>query len=349
MAVKLTAEILFSCVLFSNVSAFAQEGMKSFQQTAHPFLIKNCGECHGVRQAPLFAVKDLEKAYPVARRLTNFFVPADSKLVERSKNGHCGLDNCMADGTEITALITEWAKAEGDLPENRVRTKELVIPELKPGPFVKLTFDLSQVQPPQVGLQNATVELEVAAYSTDSLIIRRPRIRAGQMAIYVRDLEFELNNKRLASVRFKTLDQMVAISNDAPALSSEKVLIEMPQAGSTLRLSFGTLYGTQSTVACKKPVIFQSQVVPIMQLRNCFYCHGGGPNQSAGTRPALDMWDMRKTEDLCKGAVQRINYANPLRSPLIWFAVGNEDTHPKSIPFIDEVVPDWTGWIEAEK
>ncbi|MGE3975431.1 MAG: hypothetical protein AB7F59_12980 [Bdellovibrionales bacterium] len=335
----------------ASVSVQAQDGMKAFEQTAFPFLVRNCGECHGVRQAPLFAVADLTKAYPVARRFANFQMPASSKLVERSQNGHCGLTNCMTDGREMTRLITEWAKGEVDLPQNRIRTQEVVIPDLQPGPFVKLTFDLAQLQPVQTGLQGSKLELEIAAYTVDSILIRRPRIRAANnVAIYVRDLEIELNAQRLTNQRFKSVDQTIGAAVDAAVLSSEKLLIGTPVSGSKLRLSFAAIKGTTALVNCKKPEMFQAQVLPIMELRNCFYCHGGGPQQSTGIQAAVSMWDMRKPAlELCKGAVQRANFAQPLRSPLIWFAVGNEDTHPKSIPFVDEVVPDWTSWIEAEK
>jgi hypothetical protein len=327
----------------------AQDGMKAFAATAHPFFVKNCGECHGARQAPLFALNNVEKTYPVARRLANFLVPGDSRVVERSMNGHCGMTTCMGDGKELTALITEWAKSESDMPSTRIRTQEVLIPALQAGQSTKLVFDLESVQPSQVGLQGSKLELDVSAYSDDSLLFRRPRIRSGVLSVYIRDVELELNGMRLASVRFKTIDQTVAQGADAPVLSSEKILIARPADGSKLRVSFGTLFGTQNLVACKNQVQFQNKVLPIMQLRNCYYCHGGGERQLPGISPAVDMWDMRKTTDLCRGALQRSNFSQPMRSPLIWFAVGNEETHPKSIPFLDEIAPDWTNWIESEK
>ncbi|HEX4923118.1 MAG TPA: hypothetical protein VFV50_03495 [Bdellovibrionales bacterium] len=320
-------------------------GVEAFSKTAHVFLKRQCSFCHGDTQAPLFALDDVSKSYAAALPLVNFNDIPKSKLVVRAMNGHCGLDFCETDGKEIIAAIQEWAKSENI--EARVRTKEIPMPQLSLTQYTAIQWDLNELEPKQAGLEDAKIQVEALAFSEDSILFRRPRIIAGRNSIYVKDLVIELNGEPIQKGKYKGVEKIVTPGAPPPVLSVDKIIIPA-QANLTIRLSLGQLGVSQALAACNNVEMFQTKVYPVMADRECFFCHGGGPKNYAGEAMARRMYDMGGTiQQLCVASMQRAQPSTPLKSPIVWYALGNEAGHPRMIPYVDDIQPEWIDWIKS--
>lgn len=320
--------------------------VSSFEKTAYPFLKKQCSFCHGDTQAPLFAVSNVSEAYAAAKPLVDFAEPAKSKLVVRSMNGHCGLSFCQTDGKELTAAIVEWAKTETPV-EVRIRTKAQTIPQLSLTEYREIQWDLSETEPVQAGLKNAKIQIEAILFSEDSILFRRPRIVGNTTPVYVKDLALEINDEIIQKGKYKTLEKVVMPGNTPPVLSVDKLLIAY-SAGLQIRLSLSRVQQSQSAINCSNFERFQSSVYPVMVDRECFYCHGGGPKNYGGEALAMKSFDTRgSVTQLCLASMQRSQPASPLKSALVWYALGNEAGHPRMIPYVDDIQPEWIDWIKS--
>ncbi len=103
-------------ITITDDDATATAGLEAFRYSVYKFTRANCVQCHGETQSPLHAGYDIATAYSAAKPKVNFADIPASIMVERSKNGHCGLPTCMTDGTAMIAAIQTWAAAEGSTP-----------------------------------------------------------------------------------------------------------------------------------------------------------------------------------------------------------------------------------------
>jgi hypothetical protein len=340
---------LFLLALALPFSAGAQstEGQLAFEKTAHTFLKRQCAVCHGDTQSPLFAVNDVAKAYSAAFPYVNFQDIAKSKIISQSKNGHCGLENCQTSGVELTGLIVEWAKQE-KIEEIRLRTPAVYMPLVPLNTLKVLTWDLSSIAP---NLQKAFFTIEVFGFSEDAVLFKKPRLITRNSAVYLQDFRIEIDGTALHKEKFRGVTRVIlpnAADGGFPVLSVNTDLVSAINEGTPLRISFKSLKVQAKAMRCHSPEIFETKIYPVLTLRNCFYCHGGGPSRYPGTVSAKASFDMNTdVGTLCKNSIQRSDPLQPIRSPMIWYALGNGGSHPRVIPFMDDVEPDWTNWISS--
>lgn len=137
-------EMAASVSAIQNGGALAGAGgLNGFQQSVYPFVRKNCVECHGASQAPLFAVADVNAAYNVALQNVTFSNIPLSKLVVQAGNGHCGdpgcANNSAAMQTQVQAWYSAYQTAGGgstapttSIPLGNIRTVAITIPAPNP-------------------------------------------------------------------------------------------------------------------------------------------------------------------------------------------------------------------------
>jgi len=88
--------------------------LQAFQTGFYAFATKNCAQCHGSSQAPLFAVSDVNAAYTAAATVVDFSDPAGSEVAAYAGNGHCGVSNCNGQTQTVVPLLESWATAEAN-------------------------------------------------------------------------------------------------------------------------------------------------------------------------------------------------------------------------------------------
>jgi len=107
------------------------QSLEIFERTLYPKLEQNCAQCHGVNQAPLFAVPNSLDAHRLVfnKELVNLETPENSFMAIKIRAGHQNFDVELA--TEFVASINDWSaelKAAIDVPDNL--PEEEVNPEL---------------------------------------------------------------------------------------------------------------------------------------------------------------------------------------------------------------------------
>ncbi len=87
------------------------KSLVAFERTLFPItqVETNCVACHGVDQQPLHSLANVELAHDVmiSFGLVNLRDPANSKIVDKIRDGHQGFDAAMAD--QIQAAIQDWS------------------------------------------------------------------------------------------------------------------------------------------------------------------------------------------------------------------------------------------------
>lgn len=91
----------------SSSSADAQMA-DSFSKTLQPTLVSNCASCHGVNQAPMFAVLDSMSAFRalMQNNLVDVNTPANSLLITKLQAGHNGISATVT--ASVAQGIQDW-------------------------------------------------------------------------------------------------------------------------------------------------------------------------------------------------------------------------------------------------
>lgn len=191
----------------------ATTGLGAFKDTYYAFARTNCVSCHGVSQAPLFAVEDVSQAYKVAKDMSyvNFTNPGASKLAGHAGDGHCGLPGCQSNSGVATDMIAAWAAVElaatssnggstnngsdvvgsgpstGGVNSGAFITNSLAIPTNLPTgtTYVPMRWQLSQLIPASALVAGAVFELEVQKLSSTTYRVRNPKIAGLKAAVRV--------------------------------------------------------------------------------------------------------------------------------------------------------------------
>ena len=150
------------------------QSVEIYSKTLHPLVTAQCGRCHGVDQAPLFAVADAGTAH---NSLINFGLvslsnPASSRLVQKVQAGHQGFATALA--TDLQTQIKAWAD------------QLAAVGGALPAPTVVLTATFSSIStlilaPKCASCHGATRASEGIRYDTYSNTLRTvvPRNPAG--------------------------------------------------------------------------------------------------------------------------------------------------------------------------
>lgn len=219
------------------------DGLPGFRATVYPYVLQHCADCHGRAQQPLFATGNTNESYRAAVPLVNFLEIRESRIVRKSRDGHCG-GECSTDGEEMMDLVSKWKQAfdsrdlGNNVPKGNIFTPRFTVPAGKPGGcnlpggladingacWTKVRFSARDftdaqgrpVMPPS--LHRAWFEFDFAynAEQTDSgpasYTVRNPRVVSVDAPIYVFDIKFFLNGEYRSDygAGYRSIDQSIA-------------------------------------------------------------------------------------------------------------------------------------------
>ena len=119
------AMILLTGCTANHISKTSEQSSLStktaFRDSVYKITRRDCTACHAVTtERPQHASPDMSVAYNAAKPFANFTDVPASTLVQRVKDGHCGV-KCQTNGAEMIAAIEAWASREmsqytGDSP-----------------------------------------------------------------------------------------------------------------------------------------------------------------------------------------------------------------------------------------
>jgi len=349
--------------LLVGLSATADDvGLRSYEKTLFKLVRSRCTHCHDGRQkddgisGPGFAVADLATSYARIRKYVRFDDVAESYLVKRGGNLHClktyGFD-CATKGEELRTAIQAWWEA-GE--KSSAATFVDSAPEKLPVPsetsskeFTVVTWDLSQA----TGDAGLKLEMEMQVFQESkgemkgAYRFRKPRLRGASGAYAVKGVKFVLNGKEQTWANsFHSVDKVI---NGAAVLSpAVAIVLQEKTEGDEMRVRFDGLSRTEEE-KCHDREGFEKEILAVMKVRDCFACHGGGPDRHAGESQAKAAWDMAVSdEELCVDVKQRCDGKNARQSAFVYYALKGIHRHPRIIPFAYELEPEFSQWVARE-
>ncbi len=348
-------------------------GIQAFSETVHPLVTANCAGCHdrreGTQNGPRFAVQDLRESYAMISRYVNFDDVESSLFFSKGGNQHCssyGI-NCGVDFALVKEKLSLWWTGGENLCVRRgkYQTPSFSVPIDMPGKdegFKALRWDLSPIRD---DLQGAFFEMQAQIFAAPSEAtkgayrFRAPRLLIAGGNYAVGNVRVSVNGKQdpLAN-GYASLNKVVrgqALPDDAgkpsthPTLSSKSLIVVMDKAeGDQLGVSFEVLDPAMPR-QCKDQAKFVGEVLPVLEARNCYTCHGGGPDRLPGRSPAKERFGMdAPAAELCSRFLERVDFDTVMNSVVIDYSFRGMNDHPRIIPRIDEIQPAWTNWIRSE-
>jgi hypothetical protein len=350
-----------------------------FTSGFYAFAVKNCAQCHGSTQTPLFAVSNVNTAYAAAETVVNFSNPASSVLAVYAGNGHCGISNCNGQTSTVIPLLESWATAEANTSAPTTGSSAgaglvppsagiayfstaVTIPANIPGPgntFSIMRWPLSQLTPASAQVTGGYFEMQIQLLTPTTYRITMPKLAAANATIVtsvhvmIKPAGTPGNGQEdPLAMDWATINQNVAgftIPNPLPttslnvtALTPDAMELPVLSASDQLVIGFDALgIGTNETACSNLSGTngFVSNVLPQMT-SICFSCHLAG---GAGNG-AFPMVNNNNTA-LCATTLGYINVNNPSGSMIVVNPQGNNG-HPNvgtgfnPAPFIE--------WIETE-
>jgi hypothetical protein len=355
--------------------AQCQAGVTAFTNSVHQLIRTHCTHCHDVnadiRQGPPFAVADPGDSYSRVSRLVNWNDPNSSYFITKGGDRHCvgyGYD-CATGAPELEAALNAWwTNGESSCPRlGNFFTAQLPLPQNLPvgrDTWVPLRFDLSDIDP---SLDQALFEIEVqwfsqpASPSPGAYRFRKPRLASVLNPVHLKGIRVLVNGKwdsfADAYVPLEITVGDAPIPSDPkkplphPVLSADPLIVtEDKPTGDVISIAFEGLNAVAQSPRCKSLSLYQSNVVPTLKARNCFFCHSGGDQNLPGddSRGAVSRLSFSGTDaTVCSKLIQRVTPWNPQISPLVSYPLKADWEHPRIIPAVDEVSP-WYDWINAE-
>lgn len=355
--------------------ATCDAGLTAFKNTVFPLVRNHCHECHdgtgnGPSTGPAFAVPDPVQAYDQVKARTDFSNIPQSIFVVTGGNRHClsrgGKPDCGASHDDVLAAVNAWW-TQGEQTCNELGTlvtTALTLPATLPTKdqgFQTLKWDLGTIDPT---LKGTVFEVDAQHFATPTAStkgayrFREPRVATATSPIFVKGIKLAVNGaydvraNTYTTVR-QTVEPALMPTDGAallpfPALSPfTLIVLQDKPSGDTLEVAFEHL-NVSTPVACKAMAKFQP-IADLLAARNCYACHGGGPDQQPGTAPARQRLPL--TGDLtaiCGQALQRMDRFNPSGSVFISYPLRGSNEHPRVIPQTNEIEPAWSEWVAAE-
>lgn len=343
-------------------------GKAAFQDSLYPIVMKNCTQCHTASgPGPEFATSDLDKSYDRLLTVVNFQDPDQSILVAHVKSQHWtdygGVVHVTVDQVK-TALTAWWANGQKDCPGvGKFFSDATTVPKVTQGPFLKMRFPLAGAG---TSFANAIMELEITRFSPASggqpgtYQLRKPRLATRDVPIKIGGLKVLVNGVYYSySDAFSEIDATVnpgdlpsdpATALPFPVLTSENILLpEMDPGQDEFKLALDVLEVAPAQT-CHHLDLFQKNVMPVLDVRSCYLCHGGGPEKYPGRGTAVQVMNMAMDDNaLCASFLERATGPEMLTSPLFAYTWKGAFNHPRAIASPDEIFPLWTDWLSAEQ
>jgi hypothetical protein len=219
-----------------------------------------------------------------------------------------------------------------------------------------MSWELSSVD---VSLRGARIEVEVRRFTDPegptpgSYFIRKPRFVADKpFSIAVERMKI-LNNRAFqeAANQFERVHAVVSPDRSSgtiayPVLSPEPLILVEDRPGTDeLMVSFQKLTATDRRM-CRSMDKFTEKVKPVVEARNCTSCHTPGPTADATASTRFDM--SGDDQELCAKFLSRTWSNEDVLPALVQFPLFGRFEHPRVFVGADNVLPDWSDWMQAE-
>jgi hypothetical protein len=353
-------------------------GLAVFTSGFYAFAVKNCVQCHGSTQTPLFAVADVTTAYNAAKGVVDFSNPASSPLAIYAGNGHCGISNCNGQTSTVIPLLESWAAAEanptgtsgsspgaGLVPPSAgimYYSTAVTIPANIPGPgntFSIMRWPLSALNPASSQVAGGYFEMQIQLLTPQTYRITMPKLAVANATI-VTSVHVMIapagtpgvGQESPLAMDWATINQNVpaftipnplpAASFNVTALTGDSMVLPVLSASDQLVIGFDAFgIGANETTCSNLSGTngFVSNVLPQMT-SICFSCHlaGGAGN---GAFPMVN----NNNAALCATTLGYINLNDPSGSMIVVNPQGNNGHPNVGTGFIPEP---FIEWIETE-
>ncbi len=344
-------------------------GVRAFRTSVYALVRRNCVRCHGgLRDGPAigpsFAVDDILASYQFLRRIVRFDNIPESRLVRTGGNLHCreyGID-CATDGAAIRLQIERWWEGEQRMPQTRLVSAAIrpaSAPGSDPEAWIPMRFPIAELVNAR---GNAFLDLEIQRFRSGrpdergAYRFRKPRIATSRSSLFVNDIRILVDGvDHPGATAFQDIHTTISARSipregplPFPLLSTHTVIIPRERdADVPISVSFGSLVIGEEA-SCHSLETFRREILPVIERRDCYVCHSGGPRNRVGRSPARDRYNMAgSVERQCAQALQRGNPRNPGQSSFVRYAVEGLNGHPRWLPG-QELDPEFTDWMRSE-
>lgn len=343
----------------AGASAFAAEnaGLKAYEETLFKLVRSRCTHCHDGRQkddgisGPGFAVPDLALSYSRIRKYVRFDSIGESYLVKKGGNLHCLKNygfNCNTERAEIAQTIEAWWE-QGEKSNQAPIIESPTVAVGKPAVPTKFSWSLAKIS----GDPDLRLEIDVQQFqigkdaARGAYRFRQPRLVGASDAYHVRTLRFVVNGKEQTTAdMFHSVDRTVSSSAVLSPLTA--IVLRENAEGDEIAVRFDG-FARAEEPKCHDVALFEKDILPVMVARDCFSCHGGGPEKAVGEAKAREHWDMNGgSEALCQGVKQRCDREDPNVSAFTLYSLEGNHRHPRVIPFAYELEPEFSKWVSTE-
>jgi hypothetical protein len=240
---------------YTKTSSGSSSGsaLQVFQSGFYAFATKNCAQCHGSTQTPLFAVSDVNAAYTAAATVVDFSDPAGSEVAVYAGNGHCGVSNCNGQTQTVVPLIQAWATAEANAATSTTTTTTTTDGGSDPSaglaaPSGAIVYFTSAV----------TIPPKLPAVGATATIMRWPLSSMTPITALTNGGYFELQIQALTPTTYRISSPKLAVLNATIVTSVHVMIKPAGTAGngqeSPLAMDWATLDVNQTSTTIPNPL-----------------------------------------------------------------------------------------------
>lgn len=328
-----------------------QKGVDAFSKTVHPHVRGDCLPCHdvgGLSGIP-HSTADVEKSYSRILGYVNFSDLEHSFFVTKGGNRHCLKHggSCKSTEEDIRSVLMQWWE------QGQKECPNLGKYLSRPAPAPQTTNQQVVV----FGLSHLTNEIGNSSFSVrirregDFYFLSHPRLVTPDSHARVSGLTVLINGKLVAGANAwsAVLAATDPASKEGVLLSGFPLRIPIEKGeGDEVSFAFANIEKIDP-LSCRHLDTFEKVVMPELEERTCYRCHGGGPSTAPGEIEAKKYLDMNFSKDLlCKALLLRGNGKMVNDSPLIALPLRRALGHPQLIPLASEILPAWSDWIRSE-
>ncbi|MGE0528537.1 MAG: hypothetical protein AB7G93_01070 [Bdellovibrionales bacterium] len=272
--------LIFVGVSALNLTATAQVdetvALSLFTQRVHPFLVKNCSECHGEQtygfEGPRHSVSAPADAFATFKRFVNWDSPEQSRIYRQAHNKHYCTDYFSCENAEMKSkeamqMIVEYigavreasagrAKSDPVSPSNMSESEEFarIYSELKPYRSGEITSRSAMqdfyaytvpLEIPRLTGSELLLAVLVRTISPEFSVIEELRL-IGKGIFALQGLRFVVNGQTITKATgAETLDRAVFLEGSPYGSSSVPLLLGKPtlpiKVGDSLAVTFDHL------------------------------------------------------------------------------------------------------------
>jgi hypothetical protein len=341
-------------VLLISVIGQAQpcpEGEAAFEKTIFPWLRSRCASCHdGSTGAPAHTLPgDVSESYARISDYVTFAQIGESRLLDMVDSKHWVKHGgkVEAESAEARKLIESWWESgQKECVSGEWSSQSVKLPELNTATFTRARIPVRPVS----GLSEMTFEFDakvLGKLDSGYVLLRNPRLASPHHAVEVSGIYLGVEGRVAEEANNWTDVKAASFPGKVPTrLSAETVILPLNFRTQTLAVRFDHLAKARAT-RCRFIDIFRRDVAPLYELRNCYYCHGGGPEKYVGANQAVLAFPMDVDEEsLCNMSLQRMYGLE--ESILITYPLKGAMNHPNALVGDEAVYEKWIDWAKKE-